>query len=146
MSSDILTTLQLKSFSFWIPCTGWKVPFWQFFNSCKMAQKVCWQPPVIFCLYTFPPYNLNFHWRWKWWDWIQGIFLNLFYFNSKSRIWHGWYSVKSSLIPVCSLSNHSLSPILTVIVIYKAPFSLVMGSELKKGFQFSMHRHQKKQM
>ena len=27
----------------------------------------------------FPTNNLNFHWRW--WDWIQAIFLNLFYFT-----------------------------------------------------------------
>ena len=30
---------------------------------------------------TFPPINLNFHSRWRRWDWIQAIFLNLFYFN-----------------------------------------------------------------
>ena len=32
---------------------------------------------------NFPANNLNFHWRWSWWDWIQTIFLNLFYFNRK---------------------------------------------------------------
>ena len=36
----------------------------------------------MFCLYTFPAHNLNFHRQW--WDWIQAIFLNLFYFTSKS--------------------------------------------------------------
>ena len=45
--------------------------------------KVCWQRPTMFYLYTsskqtFPPINLNFHWRW--WDWIQAIFLIFFYF------------------------------------------------------------------
>ena len=30
--------------------------------------------------YYFSTNNLNFHWRWRWWDWIQAIFLNLFYF------------------------------------------------------------------
>ena len=36
----IFITLQNKSLgqiNFWIPCTGSKVPFWQFFNSGKMA-------------------------------------------------------------------------------------------------------------
>ena len=32
------------------------------------------------CL-RFPANNLNFHSRWGWWDWIQAVFLNLFYFN-----------------------------------------------------------------
>ena len=32
---------------------------------------------------NFPPLNLNFHSRWKWWDWIQDIFLNLFYIKDK---------------------------------------------------------------
>ena len=45
-----------------------------------LYSKVCWQHPAMFCLYTFPAHNLNFHWiwRWKWWDRIQAIFLNLF--------------------------------------------------------------------
>ena len=30
---------------------------------------------------NFPANNLNFHWRWRWWDWIQAIFLSLFYFT-----------------------------------------------------------------
>ena len=30
---------------------------------------------------NFPTNNFNFHWRWRWWDWIQAIFLNLFYFT-----------------------------------------------------------------
>ena len=30
---------------------------------------------------NFPANNLNFYWRWRWWDWIQAIFLNLFYFT-----------------------------------------------------------------
>ena len=34
----------------------------------------------MFCLYTFPAHNLNFHWKWRWWDWIQAIFLFYFYF------------------------------------------------------------------
>ena len=29
----------------------------------------------------FHIFFLNFHWRWRWWDWIQTIFLNLFYFT-----------------------------------------------------------------
>ena len=32
---------------------------------------------------NFSAHNLHFHWRWKWWDWIQAIFLNLFYFMKK---------------------------------------------------------------
>ena len=34
---------------------------------------------------NFPANNLNFHSRWGWWDWIQAIFLNLFYFIKKIR-------------------------------------------------------------
>ena len=34
---------------------------------------------------NFPANNLNFHWRWRWWDWIQAIFLNLFYFNFQQK-------------------------------------------------------------
>ena len=32
---------------------------------------------------NFPAHNLNFHWRWRWSDWIQAIFLNIFYFTYK---------------------------------------------------------------
>ena len=40
---------------------------------------------------NFPSNNLNFHWRW--WDWIQAIFLNIFYFiiyilSSHQYFWH----------------------------------------------------------
>ena len=34
---------------------------------------------------NFPANNLNFHWRWRWWNWIQAIFLNLFYFTCTPR-------------------------------------------------------------
>ena len=40
----------------------------------------------MFCLYTFPATNLNFQWKWRWWDWIQAIFLNLFYFILKDKV------------------------------------------------------------
>ena len=39
-----------------------------------LSSKVCWQHPAMFCLYTFPAHNLNFHWRWRWWDRIQATF------------------------------------------------------------------------
>ena len=74
-----------------------------------MAVKVCWRCKgkslqVIFykllkikSLLTSPsnvlPYYLkymNFHWRWRWWDWIQAIFLNLFYFIRKNWWDHIW--------------------------------------------------------
>ena len=48
------------------------------FSTNFWIQKVCWQYPAMFCLYTFFFHNLNFHWRWRSWDWIQAIFLNLF--------------------------------------------------------------------
>ena len=41
-----------------------------------LKKKVCWHHPVMFCLITS---SKNFNWRW--WDWIQAIFLNIFYFN-----------------------------------------------------------------
>ena len=37
---------------------------------------------------NFPANNLNFHWRWRWWDWIQAIFLNLFYFMNDDAQQH----------------------------------------------------------
>ena len=36
----------------------------------------------MFCLIAN---NLNFHWMWRQWDWIQDIFLNLFYFGSNNE-------------------------------------------------------------
>ena len=49
---------------------------------------VCWQC-LCFAFTTqanFTANNLNFHWRWRWWDWIQAIFLILFYFNIVASI------------------------------------------------------------
>ena len=46
-----------------------------------LYSKVCWQYPAMFCLYTFPAHNLDFHWRWIGWDQIRAISLNLFYFT-----------------------------------------------------------------
>ena len=43
---------------------------------------------------NFPANNLNLHSRWRWWDWIQDIFLNLFYFK-KTHVWIFWNSDKS---------------------------------------------------
>ena len=34
---------------------------------------------------NFPTHNLNFDWWSRWWDWIQAIFLNLFYFKMTYR-------------------------------------------------------------
>ena len=51
-------------------------------------QKVCWHHSAMFALFpqvNFPANNLNFHWSLRWWDWIQAIFLNLFYFKSKIK-------------------------------------------------------------
>ena len=47
---------------------------------------------------TFPPTNLNFHWRWRWWNQIQAIFSNLFYFKSTCRkINHAEYNCGNHL-------------------------------------------------
>ena len=49
-----------------------------------LFSKVYWQHPAMFAFTPqahFPAHNLNFHWSWRWLDWIQAIFLNLFYFN-----------------------------------------------------------------
>ena len=57
-------------------CWALSTNFWK--------QKICWHHPAMFCCITsskLPAINLNFHWRWGWWDWIQAIFLNLFYFR-----------------------------------------------------------------
>ena len=43
-----------KEIHCWVSSTN----FWE--------QKLCWHHPAMFCLYTFPAQNLNFHWRW--WD------------------------------------------------------------------------------
>ena len=45
----------------------WKFKLW--------AGKFALLPQV-----NIPTNNLNFHWRCKWLDWIQSIFLNIFYF------------------------------------------------------------------
>ena len=66
---------------------------------CNVKAKHCWTvenkqfvdiPQQCFALLlkvNFPANILNFHWRWRWWDWIQAIFLNLFYF--KKRVHRG---------------------------------------------------------
>ena len=51
------------------------------------------QHPVMFCLYTFLVYNLNFHWRWR--DRIQAIYLNLFYFKGRNSYNIRSYSVRN---------------------------------------------------
>ena len=43
----------------------------------------------MFCLITSSKlspqwFEFSLKWRWRWWDWIQAIFLNIFYFNSKT--------------------------------------------------------------
>ena len=35
---------------------------------------------------NFPSNNLNFQWSWRWWDWIQAIFLNIFYFLNNNIV------------------------------------------------------------
>ena len=49
-----------------------------------LLSKVCWHPPVMFCLISssklFHQF-FNFHWSRRWWDQIQSILLNLFYFK-----------------------------------------------------------------
>ena len=75
-------------------CWGLSTNFWK--------QKVCWQPPAIFCLYiqgNFPAHNLIFHSRWRWWDWIQAIFSNLFYFTYK------WCFSRKHNFENCSSTN-----------------------------------------
>ena len=42
-----------------------------------VMERLCF---VLLPQINFPANDLNFHWRWRWWDWIQAIFLNLFYF------------------------------------------------------------------
>ena len=52
-----------------------------------LYSKVCWQKPLMFCLYTFPAHDLNFHWRWMWWDQIRAVFYFFyFYILFKKRI------------------------------------------------------------
>ena len=74
--------------------------------------KVCWQHLAMFCLYTFPVHNLNFHWRW--WDGIQAIFLNLFFFISKielvviSKTQSSFYDFLSTIWPQCHPFGHFL--------------------------------------
>ena len=53
-----------------------------------MGGKVCFRCKNIIkkllktkSLLTSPTNDLNFQSRWGWWDWIQTIFLNIFYFN-----------------------------------------------------------------
>ena len=47
---------------------------------------------------NFPTHNLNFHCRWRWWDWIQAIFLHLFYFKFLKIIWNSpWIENESAI-------------------------------------------------
>ena len=65
---------QSRCYSSFQQCWMLSTNFW--------IQKVCWHCPAMFCLLpqvNFPANNLIFHWRW--WDWIQAIFLDLFYFK-----------------------------------------------------------------
>ena len=55
-------------------------------------QNVCWQCPAMFCLYTFPAHNLNFHWRWRWWDQIQPIILIFI------TLWRGIAALQKNLM------------------------------------------------
>jgi hypothetical protein len=65
-----------------------------------MGRKVCLRckGKHMFC---FPANNLNFHSRWGWWDWIQTIFLNLFYFKHETPQVNGWHT---RTIAVCMYS------------------------------------------
>ena len=52
--------------------------------------KSFWQCFAFSTQVNFPTNNLNFQWRWL--DWIQAIFLNLFYFINQVKFylpWHG---------------------------------------------------------
>ena len=63
-----------------------------FVNKLLKAKCLLRLPSNILPYYlNFPTDNLNFHWRWSWWDWIQSIFLNLFYFSMLQFGWvHKW--------------------------------------------------------
>ena len=67
----IFIMLQKNAFGqkiFWISCTGSKVPFWQFFNSGKMALlNPCMEFKIFFGRKTF----FEVLWRWH----LQKIFL-----------------------------------------------------------------------
>ena len=65
-----------------------------------MGRKVCLRckGKHMFC---FPANNLNFHSRLGWWDWIQTIFLNLFYFKHETPQVNGWHT---RTIAVCMYS------------------------------------------
>ena len=81
--------LQWK-FKLWVGKFAWDVKAqhcWALSTN-YLYSKVCWQHPAMFCLYTFPAHNLNFHWRWRWRDRIQAIFINLFYFSQHPIHWN----------------------------------------------------------
>ena len=83
---------------------------------CFLYSKVCWQHPAMVCLYTFPAHNSNFHWRWRWWDWIQAIFLNLFYFTYVKDLgffisWNPMYNRQrpQKIKKICARNDHVIS-------------------------------------
>ena len=68
-----------------------------------LFSKVCWQHPAMFRFVTSSKlfsHDLNFHWRWKWWDWIQTIFLNIFYFILMDA--------RKTLSPICTRARRDI--------------------------------------
>ena len=44
---------------------------------------------------NFPSINLNFHCWWRWWDWIQAIFLNIFYLG-RNWVYGACFSIETA--------------------------------------------------
>ena len=101
--------------------------------------KVCWQRPVMFCLYTstFLPIIWIFtegegallhtyiHWRWRWWEWIQDTLWNLFYFKS----------IRPNF---CQLDIRSITYALEKIQFqFIAPFKFFMQMKVPHYYYFS---------
>ena len=106
-------------------------------NFVDMTQKCFALLPQV----NFPDNNLNFHWRWRWWDWIQAIFLKLFYFtwNSNPELTlhakpvnngNGFiFSTCTSYISGTPLLPHAFQIFYTTTDRYKGSF---MGSYFKR--------------
>ena len=101
-----------------------------------LYSNVCWQNPAMFCLYTFPAHNLNFHWRWKWCQnpsyVLKSFLLYVTILYHKTRLTHTSLSLRF-VITKCEFRK-DLIPFE-----YGAPFTLTWKKTglVARGVQFS---------
>ena len=76
-------------------------------NKLLKTKRLLTSPSNVYSYYlnnNFPTNNLNFHGRW--WDWLQAIFLNLFYFSSRMHLYFFSYNYKDELAGHDFITTH----------------------------------------